>query len=74
MLREEIKQQTKGYIMAGLGLVAGLAWNEAIKSLIEYLYPLDQGSLLAKFVYAVLITVFVVVFSTYLFGPEEKNK
>jgi len=74
MLREEIKQQTKGYIMAGMGLVAGLAWNEAIKALIEYLYPLDQNSLLAKFIYAALITVIIVMFSTYLFGPKEDKK
>ncbi|OGF96560.1 hypothetical protein A3H08_04180 [Candidatus Giovannonibacteria bacterium RIFCSPLOWO2_12_FULL_44_32] len=74
MLREEIKQQTKGYIMAGLGLVAGLAWNEAIKALIEYLYPLDKNSLLAKFVYAALITIIVVVFTTYLFGSKEESK
>ena len=60
--------------MAGMGLVAGLAWNEAIKALIEYLYPLDQNSLLAKFIYAALITVIIVMFSTYLFGPKEDKK
>jgi len=54
--------------------VAGLAWNEAIKALIEYLYPLDKNSLLAKFVYAALITIIVVVFTTYLFGSKEESK
>ena len=37
-LKSEFKSQTKGYVLAGLGLVAGLAWNEAIKALIENVF------------------------------------
>ncbi|MDO8523541.1 MAG: DUF5654 family protein [bacterium] len=68
MLREELKKQTLGYVVGALGLVAGLAWNEAIKGSIEYLFPLGQNSLLAKFVYALLITVVVVIFTNYVIG------
>ena len=61
-------------IVAAFGLVAGLAWNEAIKSLIEYFYPASQNNLMAKFVYAVFITLVVVVVSTYLVRlSAEKN-
>jgi len=52
-----------GYI---IGLVAGLAWNEAIKAAIEFAFPLSQNSLLAKFIYAVLVTAVVVLLSLYL--------
>lgn len=65
-IRKQIKKQTLGYIVAAFGLVAGLAWNEAIKSLIEYLFPIAQNTLLAKFGYAVLITAIVVAVTIYL--------
>jgi len=66
-----------GYITAGFGLVAGLAWNEAIKSLIEYLFPLNRDTMTAKFVYAFLITIILVIISIYLariLNDEEENK
>ena len=34
-LGDEVKKKTLGYILAVLGLVSGLAWNEAIKAIIE---------------------------------------
>ncbi len=76
MLREEIKKQTLGYIVGALGLVAGLAWNEVIKALIEYLFPLSKDGILAKLVYALLITALVVVFTNYVMhvGDADKNK
>ena len=64
--QKEVRDRTLGFITAGLSLVVGLAWNDAIKALIEYLFPLDKDSIPAKFIYAVLLSVIVVVFSTYL--------
>jgi len=49
-----------GYILAAFGLVAGLAWNDAIQSLIKQVFPFATGSLLAKFAYAIIITVIVI--------------
>ena len=72
-LRSQIRRQTVGYIVAALGLVAGLAWNDAIKTLIEQLFPLGTGSLPAKFFYATLITVLVVVISYSLLKVKTKN-
>ncbi|KKW42588.1 MAG: hypothetical protein UY92_C0005G0010 [Candidatus Magasanikbacteria bacterium GW2011_GWA2_56_11] len=62
----EVREKVTGYILAALGLVAGLAWNEAIKALIEYFFPVSGGGLLAKFVYALFISFAVVVVSVYL--------
>ncbi len=73
-LKKEIHQQTLGYILAAFGIIAGLAWNEAIKSLIETLFPVSANTLLAKFVYAVLVTLAVVLITVYLsrlFKKEE---
>ncbi len=74
--RKEVRERTLGFITGGLGLVAGLAWNDAIKALIEYLFPLGKDSIPAKFIYAVLISVVVVALSVYLvrlLKTDEKN-
>jgi len=65
-IKKEVRQRTSGYILAALGLVAALAWNDAIKGLIEYFFPLNKNTVLVKFTYAILITFVVVVVSIYL--------
>lgn len=72
-LRKEVREKTLSYITAAFGLVAGLAWNEAIKSLIEYFYPASQNGLLAKFIYALVITLVVVLTSSYLIRLSSKK-
>jgi hypothetical protein len=73
-VRQEVRNRTVGYIVAALGLVAGLAWNDAIRSLIEYLFPLSANSLRAKFVYAVLITLVIVFITVYLMRIAQKDE
>ncbi len=65
-IRKEIRERTVGYVVAALGLVAGLAWNDAVKALIEYAFPLSQNTLVAKFIYAVVITLVIVTISSSL--------
>jgi len=65
-INREVRNKIAGYITAGLGLVAGFAWNDAIKSSIEYFFPLEQNSLWVKFIYAIVITLGVVIVSLYL--------
>lgn len=65
-IKEELGNQTLGYVTAAFGLVAGLAWNEAIKSLIEFLFPFNATSILAKFIYAAGLTIILVVITYYL--------
>jgi len=52
---------------SGFGLVAALAWNEAIQTFVkEYVqrfYP-NQSDSISKFIYAIIITFFA-VFVTY---------
>lgn len=75
-MKNEIRARTVGYILAAFGLVAGLAWNDAIKALIEYVFPADQAgdTLKAKFAYALAITVVVVVVSGYLARLSRKSE
>lgn len=73
-VKGEVRNRTVKYIVAALGLVAGLAWNDAIKAFIDYFFPQDQNSLRAKLVYAVMITLIVVVASFYLARLEKKEE
>jgi len=73
---QEVREKTFGYIVASFGLVAGLAWNEAIKAMIESLFPLQKDTLKAKFIYAIAITIVVVFVSLYFsrFFKKEKTE
>lgn len=70
---KEIKEKTIGYILTALGLVAGLSWNEAIKSLIDGVFP-KSNSIFIKFFYAIVVTVFIVLVTIYLVKFIEKKE
>lgn len=57
-LQLELATQMLTLATSGFGLVAALAWNEAIQALVkEFIEPRVPGSgLLSKVIYAVLIT------------------
>jgi len=61
---QELIQQLITLSTSGFGLVAALAWNEAIQTFVkEYIqrfYP-DQSGTISKLIYAVIITVFAVL-------------
>jgi len=76
-VKREIRQRTIGYILTAFGLIAGLAWNDAVKSLIEYFFPFDKDTIFIKFIYAVLITFILVILSVYLIklvGEKKEEK
>ena len=72
----EIRARVGSYIIGGLGVVVGIAWNDAIRALIEYLFPLDKNSILMKFVYALILTLIVVIVTLYLmrFISKQEDK
>lgn len=72
-VKREFKEKTITLILGGFGLVAALAWNEAIKSLFETLFP-KKNALIGKFVYAAIITVIVVVISLQLKKVSERKE
>jgi hypothetical protein len=65
-LRAELREKTAGYVLTALGLVAGLAWNDAISSTIKRFFPLDGDGLMVKFIYAVIVTIGIVLVSHFL--------
>lgn len=75
-MRKTAREKVWGYIAAALGLVAGLAWNEAIKGLIDHYFPIQRDSVWAKLWYAVIITivvVFIMVKFEKIFKKEEEK-
>lgn len=73
LVKEEIKKQSFGYILTALGLVAGLAWNQAISAFIQEVFPVNSSGLLAKFIYAVIVTILVVVLSKVLLRISDSS-
>lgn len=76
-IQREAREKVISYIGAGFGVIASLAWNEAIKALIEYIFPLKQDTILAKFVYASAMTfvlIFVTVYLVKILRVEKTKK
>jgi hypothetical protein len=65
-LSKEVLDTIITLMTTAFGLVAALAWNEAIQALFAALLP-QGGDLAAKFLYAVTVTV-IVVFVTVRLG------
>ncbi len=65
-IKKELRSRTFGYISGALGLVAGLAWNDAITEMLNTLFPVAKDTIVVKFLYAAIFTIAVVVLVRYL--------
>jgi hypothetical protein len=72
--RQAIRKRFFGYIAAGLGLVAGLAWNDAIKVMIDQLIPKTGSTVIAKLLYAIVVTILVGIILFYLEKSTTKKR
>lgn len=68
-----VKEKMITLILAGFGLVAALAWNDAIQTLFNSLFPQGSG-LIGKFGYALIVTLIVVIISLHLKRISEKKE
>jgi hypothetical protein len=59
-LKIEVLTKMSELATAGFGLVAALAWNDAIQSLFKEIFG-TQSAVWAKFAYAVIVTALVVL-------------
>ena len=62
-LRAELLTQMLTLATSGFGLVAALAWNQAIQDFVkEFIQPFfPNEAIYYKFIYAILITIFAVL-------------
>jgi CBS domain containing-hemolysin-like protein len=76
--RREFVLQTLTLINSAFALVAALAWNEAIKALLDRYFK-SGSALYSRFIYAVFITALVVIIGRYIsavtkrLNPEEES-
>ena len=72
--RRELFEQMLSLSTAGFGLVAALAWNEAIKGFVEqYIQPyFPDTAIYYKFFYAILITILAVLITYQLSQLSSK--
>ena len=65
---EELITQLLTLSTAGFGLVAALAWNQAIQAFVaEFIIPRVPGSgIISQFIYALIITIFAVLITYQL--------
>ena len=62
-----------GAIMTALAFVAGLFWNDAIRTAIETIIP-PSDKIGAKFIAAVIVTIIVIVIGYILIKTQEIGK
>ena len=73
-LAKEFKKQTITLLLGSFGLVAALAWNDAIKAVLESVFPAGSEALWAKLGYAVIFTLVLVLVTLLLLRPTEEEK
>ena len=71
-MTKQFLKQTLTLISAAFSLVAALAWNSAIQSLIQRIYPEKVAGVKSMFLYAVVITI-VTVMVTFWAGSIDKK-
>lgn len=72
-MSSEVLDKIVQLMTAAFGLVAALAWNDAIQTLFTAIFG-EAGGIAAKFFYAALITVAVVVVTIRLGRLSDRIK
>jgi len=65
-LKIEVLEKVSSLATAGFGLVAALAWNDAIKAVFAEFFPSPGDNILALIAYALVITILVVIITIQL--------
>jgi glycerol uptake facilitator-like aquaporin len=70
---KEVVRQVLTLMTAAFGLVAALAWNEAIQTLVNRYFSFTAGGqVVSKFVYALAITFILVLITVQLAKLRER--
>lgn len=66
VINTNFKTRTIGFIITGLSLTCGMAWNESIRQMINTYFPLSTDILVMKVAYALVLTLVLVLLAEYL--------
>lgn len=72
-IRDNFKERVLTIVIASLGLIAALAWDEALKHLFEKVFG-SSGGLTEQISYALIITAVAAAISVYLGKFYKQNK
>lgn len=73
-MKKEVVDKLAALITAAFGLVAALAWNDAIKSLFMEGGVLEKIASGGPWVYAILVTIVAVVAAIWIGKIADKSK
>ena len=71
-IKKTARDKVTTLILGGFGLVAALAWNDAIQALFNAYFPKGAG-LAGKFAYALGVTFILVLIASQLASESEKK-
>lgn len=72
-MKKIVIEKISALMAAAFGLVAALAWNDAIKEIFAKIFG-EQSNITAMLVYAVLVTIIAVIAIIYIGKIEAKTK
>jgi hypothetical protein len=72
-MKGEVIEKIAALVTAGFGLVAALAWNDAIKAIFKAIFG-EQGSIAAMVFYAVLVTIIAVIMTIWVGRASARAK
>lgn len=70
-MTREVMDKTLQLATAAFGLIAALAWNDAIQTLFTQIFG-EAADITAKFIYAILVTVVVVLVTIRMARIQER--
>ena len=71
-MQKEVIEKIAALITAAFGLVAALAWNEAIQEIFRLAFG-EQSGVWAMIAYAVIVTIIAVVVTIWVGRLSEKS-
>jgi ABC-type phosphate transport system permease subunit len=72
IMQKEVIEKIAALITAAFGLIAALAWNEAIQEIFRLVFG-DQSGIWAMLFYAVVVTIIAVVVTIWIGRVAEKH-
>lgn len=72
-MKKEVIEKLAALVTAAFGLVAALAWNDAIKAIFSQVFG-TQTELIAMIVYAVVVTIIAVIVTIWIGKLQHEGK
>jgi uncharacterized membrane protein len=71
-MQKEVIEKIAALITAAFGLIAALAWNEAITAIFQLIFG-EQAGVFALIFYAVVVTIIAVLVTIWIGRVAEKH-